>query len=127
MKSVSYRTIGVQFVSWALLAAIAVMTLGPIGLRPQTHFSPDLERLAAYVVLGMSFALCYPQRRLWQLGAFLIATALVLETGQSLVPGRDPHLSDFLFKAGGAVIGLVSLRVAYLAVLLGRCRFVAVR
>jgi VanZ family protein len=126
MKSAPYSTIGVQFLSWALLAAIAVMTLGPIGLRPQTHFSPDLERLAAYVMLGMSFALSYPQRRLRLLGAFLIATALVLEIGQSLVPSRDPHLSDFLFKAGGAVIGLVSLRVAYLAVLLRRRRFVAV-
>jgi len=126
MKSASYPTIGIQFVSWALLATIAVMTLGPIGLRPQTHFSPDLERLAAYVVLGMSFALSYPQRRLWLLGVFLIVTAVVLEIGQSLVPGRDPHLSDFLFKAGGAVIGLVSLRVAFLAVILRRCRFVAV-
>lgn len=126
MKSASYSTIGGQFVSWALFAAIAVMTLGPIGLRPQTHFSPDLERLAAYVVLGMSFALSYPRRRLWLLGVFLVAAAVVLEIGQWLVPSRDPHLSDFLFKAGGAVIGLVSLRVAYLATLLRRRRFLAV-
>jgi VanZ family protein len=101
-----------------------VMTLGPIGLRPQTHFSPDFERFAAYMVLGAFFALSYPQRRLWLLGAFLVATAAVLEIGQSFVPGRDPHLSDFLFKACGAVIGLVALCVTYRAVLPTQHRFV---
>jgi VanZ family protein len=117
MKSATYSTIGVQFASWSLLAAIAAMTLGPIGLRPQTHFSPDFERFAAYLALGMLFALSYPQRRLWLLGGFLVGAAAVLEIGQSLVPHRDPHLSDFLFKASGAVVGLVALRVAYLTVL----------
>jgi hypothetical protein len=47
MKLAAYSIFGLQFVSWALLTAIAVMTLGPIGLRPQTHFSPDFERFAA--------------------------------------------------------------------------------
>jgi VanZ family protein len=115
MRSTTNSTFGVQLVSWALLGAIAVMTLGPLGLRPQTHFSPDFERLAAYVVLGMSFALSYPQRRVWLLGLFLVAMAAILEIGQSFVPGRDPRLIDFLFKAGGAVIGLVALRIAHLA------------
>ena len=124
MRSIIYSTFGVQLVSWAFLAAIAVMTLGPIGLRPQTHFSPDFERLAAYVVLGMSFALSYPQRRLWLLGLFLVATAAVLELGQSFVPGRDPRLIDFLFKACGAVIGLVALRIVLLLVPLGQRRLV---
>jgi VanZ family protein len=124
MRSMIYSALGLRLVSWALLVAIAVMTLGPVGMRPQTHFSPDFERFAAYVALGMSFALSYPQRRLWLLGAFLVAVAAGLETGQAFVPGRDPHLNDFLFKAGGAVIGLVALRVAYLAVPLGKRRFV---
>jgi VanZ family protein len=97
------------------LAAIAVMTLGPIGLRPQTHFSPNFERLAAYVALGMSFALSYPRRRVWVLGAVLVAVAAVLEIGQSFVPGRDPRLIDFLFKACGAVIGLSAVRIVSLA------------
>jgi hypothetical protein len=116
MRSTTNSTFVIQLVSWAFLAAIAVMTLGPIGLRPQTQFSPDFERLAAYVVLGMSFALSYPQRRFWLLGLFLVAAAAVLEIGQAFVPGRDPRLIDFLFKACGAVIGLVTLRIACLAV-----------
>jgi VanZ family protein len=116
MISTNYSTSGVRLVSWALFAAIAVMTLGPVGLRPQTHFSPNFDRLAAYLFLGMSFALSYPQRRVWLLGAILVGVAAALEIGQSFVPGRDPRLIDFLFKACGAVIGLVALRVAYIAV-----------
>jgi len=100
-------------VSWALLTAIAVMTLGPIGLRPHMHFAPNFERFATYVVLGILFALSYPQRRLWLLRAFIVGAAGALEIGQSFVPGRDPHLTDFLFKASGAVIGLVTLRLAF--------------
>jgi VanZ family protein len=115
MRSKTYSTFGVRLVSWTLLAAIAVMTLGPIGLRPQTHFSPNFERLAAYVALGMSFALSYPRRRVWVLGAVLVAVAAVLEIGQSFVPGRDPRLIDFLFKACGAVIGLSAVRIVSLA------------
>jgi hypothetical protein len=62
MRSATYSIFGVQLVAWALLAAIAAMTLGPIGLRPQTQFSPDLERFAAYVVVGTRFELSYPLR-----------------------------------------------------------------
>jgi VanZ family protein len=116
MKPATHSTFGARLVGWVLLGAIAVMTLGPIGLRPQTHFPPEFERFAAYVVLGTLFALAYPRRRLWLLGALLIGAAGALEIGQWLAPGRDPHLSDFLFKAAGAVVGLVSLRVTYLAV-----------
>jgi hypothetical protein len=87
---------------------------GPIGLRPQTHFSPDLERFAAYVVVGTLFRLSYPRHHLWLIGALLTATAGVLEIGQSFVPSRDPHLSDFLFKASGVAMGLVTSRVVHL-------------
>jgi VanZ family protein len=116
MKSATRSTFGLRLASWALLAAITVMTLGPISLRPQTHFSADFERFAAYVALGILFALSYPRHRIWLLGAFLVGVAATLEIGQSLVPSRDPHLSDFLFKTGGAVIGLVALRVVNLAI-----------
>ena len=113
-----------RLTAWVLLAAIAAMTLGPLGLRPQTHFSPDLERFAAYVVVGIFFGLSYPRHRLWLTGALLTVMAGFLEIGQSFVPSRDPHLSDFLFKATGAVIGLVASRVVKLAVAPGRRRFV---
>lgn len=95
-----------QLMSWFLFAAIVTVTLGPVTLRPHTHFSPDLDRFAAYIVLGVFFALSYPRCRLLLLGVLLVASAGTLEWAQSLVPHRDPYLGDFLLKAGGAVIGL---------------------
>jgi VanZ family protein len=124
MRSTNYWTFGVRLVSWVLLTAITVMTLGPISMRPQTHFSPDFERFAAYLAVGTCFALSYQRRRLWLLGLFLVAMAGVLEIGQSFVPGRDPRLIDFLFKACGAVIGLMALRIAYFMVPLWKRRCV---
>jgi len=111
MRSANYPTFGFQLVSWVLLASIAVITLGPISMRPQTHFGPDFERFAAYALLGGFNALGYPRWRLWISVAFLIAAAGSLEWGQLFVPGRDAHLSDFLFKASGAIIGLLTGRL----------------
>jgi VanZ family protein len=105
-----------RLAAWVLLTAVVAMTVGPLGLRPQTHFSPDIERLAAYAVLGLLFALAYPRRPLRLLGMFLVAAAGVLELAQLFVPHRDAHLNDFLFKAGGAVVGLIVGRFAYLIV-----------
>jgi VanZ family protein len=105
-----------RLVTWGLFAAIVVMTLGPVSLRPHTHFSSDLDRFAAYAVLGIFFAQSYPQRQFWLLGAFLVAAAGALETAQLFVPGRDAHLSEFLFKAGGAIIGLIAVRFACLVI-----------
>src|SRR6266699_122301 len=105
-----------RLVTWVLFVAIITMTLGPISLRPHTHFSPGLDRFAAYAVLGIFFAQSYPQRRFWLLETFLVAAAGALETAQLFVPDRDAHLSDFLFKAGGATIGLIAVRFAYLVI-----------
>lgn len=111
MRSPNHPTFGFQLVSWILLASIAVMTLGPISMRPQTHFGPDFERFVAFALLGGFYALAYPRWRLWILAAFLIAVAGALEWGQLYVPGRDARLSDFLFKALGATIGLITGRL----------------
>jgi VanZ family protein len=107
----------VRLVTWFLLVAIFAMTLGPVSLRPHTHFSPDLDRFAAYAVLGVFFALSYPRRRFLLLAGFLAAAAGALETAQLFVPGRDAHLSDFLFKAGGATTGLIVVRIACFVIL----------
>jgi len=97
-----------RLVTWVLFVAIVAMTLGAVSLRPHIYFSPDLDRFAAYAVLGIFFEQSYPQRRFWLLGAFLVIAAGALETAQLFVPGRDAHLSDFLFKAFGATIGLIA-------------------
>src|ERR1700722_5444092 len=80
-----------RLATWVLFAAIVAMTVGPVSLRPHTHFTPDLDRFAAYAALGLLFALSYRQRRLWMIGGFLIAVAAALEIAQLFVPHRDAH------------------------------------
>jgi VanZ family protein len=114
---------GFRLTAWVLFVAVVAMTVGPLSLRPQTNFSPNIERFAAYAVLGLLFALAYPRRQPWLLGLFLVATAGVLELGQLFVPHRDAHLSDFLFKAAGALVSLIVGRFV-LVVPLRRRRFI---
>jgi hypothetical protein len=101
-----------RLTTWIVFVAIAVMTLGPVSLRPHTLFPPDFDRFAAYAVLGVLFALSYPRRPPWLMGAFLVAAAGAFEIGQLFVPHRDAHVNDFLFKAAGALIGLIVGRFA---------------
>jgi VanZ family protein len=111
MRSTNHSTFGFRLVSLALFAVIALMTLGPVGGRPHTHLSPDFDRFAAYALLGSFYALAYPRWRLWILAVCLVAAAGALEWAQLYVPGRDAGLSDFVFKAVGAIIGLLAGRL----------------
>ena len=102
--------------AWLVLAAVAIVTLSPIGLRPKTPAPADLERLAAFVVLGLAFVLAYPRRWVTTVSLLLVAAGL-LEIGQHLVPGRHGMSHDFALKAAGAGLGaglaLVMRRAAF--------------
>jgi len=54
----------VRFLAWISLAFIAIFTLAPIGFRPESGFSPTIERFSAFAAVGLVFALAYP-RKLW--------------------------------------------------------------
>jgi VanZ family protein len=85
------------------VAAIAYVTLCPIGQRP--HFAPaDLERFGAYFVLGLIISRAAPRRSLGVI-AFVIALAFGLEAAQLFIPGRDGRFTDACVKATGGVVG----------------------
>ena len=91
--------------AWALLLFIAFSTLAPIGLRPITGASPNLERAAAYAVFGFVLALAYP-RHLWLgLGA-IVLSAVGLELLQLLAASRHARLADAAVKLSGGGVGL---------------------
>ena len=92
-------------VAWTLLALVVIMTLGPVGLRPQFGH-PQLERYLAYVALGAAFSIAYPRRRFW-VALAVICGAFGLEAGQMLVPGRDARVPDAIAKAFGAASGVL--------------------
>jgi hypothetical protein len=94
-----------RIAAWSLAVAIVVMTLGPIGLRPQFGH-PSMERFAAYLALGGAFSLGYPRHRAW-VALAVVCGAMGLEMGQLLVPGRDARVGDALVKVFGAVTGVL--------------------
>lgn len=105
--------------AWLLLAAIAFVTLSPIGLRPESGFSPNYERFAAFAMVGAAFALAYP-RHLWLVLALVLGAAIAFEALQLVTVARHGRLWDLFVKllggtvgiAGGVVVRLVWERIA---------------
>lgn len=87
-----------------LLIAITVLSVVPPEFRPETGAPYDIEHAAIFLLLGVSMVLGY-RMRFWAwltLGPLFAATIEVAQLG---VPGRHSRLSDFLFDAGGVLLG----------------------
>lgn len=97
----------VKPIAWLLLAAIIFVTVSPIGLRPHTIVTVDLDRALAYTAAGFLFALAYPQR-LKTVVVLLVLGALGIECLQYLSPSRHARLHDADVKALGAFVGVLS-------------------
>ncbi|PSC06536.1 hypothetical protein SLNSH_01610 [Alsobacter soli] len=100
-----------RWAPWAALAAIAVATLSPIGLRPHVPgASADLERMAAFVVVGLLFGSMY-SRRLGFALVVVVGGAMLLEILQNVIPTRHGLVHDGALKAiaGAAGVMITSL------------------
>jgi hypothetical protein len=97
---------------WLALAFIAFVTLSPIDERP-SFAGPQVERFAAFALLGFALVLGYP-RRLLQTVAVVIGSAFVLEALQVLTPDRHGRLLDALVKATGGLCGIGAGRLVLL-------------
>ena len=75
--------------AWLSILIVLLVTLVPIGLRPATGLSPNIERFCAMAAVGALFALAYP-RRFWLIVLTLSLTAAIVEPLQSLAAGRHP-------------------------------------
>ena len=97
-----------RWIAFALAVAIAAVTLTPIGFRPMTNASVDIERALAFAVLGGAIALGLPRNMI--VGTLLaVAYAAILEAGQNFVPGRHGQMHDFGVKALAVVVGVVAV------------------
>jgi VanZ family protein len=65
----------------------------------------DIERSAAFVVVGLLFALAYP-RKIWLALLIVIVGVFGLEWLQELRPDRHGRFADAMVKSVGALIGL---------------------
>jgi hypothetical protein len=93
------------------VAAVGFVTLCPIGLRPHL-VSANVERMAAYLVLGVLISRASGRRGL---GATVLVMALAigLEAAQMLAPGRHAHVADALVKAFGGVSGVAGAQLMF--------------
>jgi len=91
--------------AWSCLAVIALITLGPIGLRPVTGLSPQIERFVAFAIVGALFAAAYPRYILFAV-VVVLGAAVMLELLQLLAPSRHGRLFDASVKVAGGVVGL---------------------
>ena len=89
---------------WLAIAYIVFVTLSPIEARPSL-MSPHLERFAAFALVGLAFALAYPNRLLLVF-SIVIGAALSLEALQLLTPDRHGRAVDALVKALGGISGI---------------------
>jgi hypothetical protein len=96
---------------WLSLAFIVFVTLSPIGDRPSLA-SPHLERFAAFALMGLAFALAYPNRVLLVV-AVVVGAAFGLEALQLLTPDRHGRAADALAKALGGISGISIGQMVY--------------
>jgi VanZ family protein len=94
----------ILLLAYMLLAFIVFATLSPIHLRPKTGH-PNLERFAAFLMLGGAYTLALPKRA-GLVAVCMVTCAFALEAAQALAPTRDPALNDALVKAIGALVGV---------------------
>jgi apolipoprotein N-acyltransferase len=91
--------------AWTCLFAIAVVTLGPVGLRPESGLPPHVERFVAFALAGTLFAAAYPRYILFAT-VIVVGAAVLFELLQLLVPSRHGTLADASVKVTGGFVGL---------------------
>lgn len=96
----------VRALAWCSLLAVAIVTLAPIGLRPETTLPPSIERMTAFAVIGMLFTIAYP-RKFWIAVLVTFGAAIALELLQVLAPSRHGRGFDAVVKLAGGGSGLL--------------------
>ena len=96
---------------WLALAFVAFATLSPIGARPSIANS-HLEHFTAFALIGLAFALAYPNRILLVV-TVVVGAALGLEALQLLTPDRHARATDALVKSLGGISGICAGQLAY--------------
>jgi VanZ family protein len=94
---------------WLALGAVAFVTLGPVSDRPQVAPS-HLEHFSAFLVLGLVFALAYPDRPMRAI-LIVVGSAILFEILQLLTPDRHGRLVDAMTKVTGAAAGIMLARL----------------
>src|SRR5260370_12605075 len=79
--------------AWTAFALIVFSTISPLSMRPVATADPNIERFAAFALVGLLFGLAYP-RRLAVDVSFVVIAAGALETLQFMIRDRHVHMAD---------------------------------
>jgi hypothetical protein len=94
-----------RILAWLCLAAIAVVTVGPLNWRPDSGLSPQIERFSAFALVGLLFSAAY-SRHILIAAAIVIGAAIVFELLQLIEPSRHGRIFDAAVKIVGSMTGL---------------------
>ncbi len=97
----------IRVLAWFSLAAIVVLSVVPLGLRPHVMTDKHHEHFFAYLASGCCYALGYQRPpHMLATGVMLTVVSAVLEVIQHWIPGRTPGLGDWLASSLGAWCGI---------------------
>jgi VanZ family protein len=95
-----------RLVGLLAVLAIAILSLVPGDMRPQTGMPKQLEHIVAYLLTAAVLAFGYGKRRY---PIFIILSLAIysaaLEVAQTQIPGRTGSFGDFVVSFSGALIG----------------------
>ena len=97
-----------QIVAWILATTIAVLSVVPPDLRPETGVPHNLEHFLIYAATGIAFSLGY-DRSPTVLAILLVLFSAAVEIAQLFVPGRHARLVDFVTDALAACTGVAAV------------------
>ena len=99
-----------RIAAWLLTVAIAVLSVVPAWLRPETGAPHGLEHFAIFFATGVAFGVGYGFKKISVVvGLLLFAGAI--EFAQVFVPGRHARLSDFVIDALALCVGVTATSV----------------
>ena len=99
---------------WACVVAIAVLSLLPGFMRPDTGFPGQIDHTIAYCGTAGLLGLGYPAAKLrFGMIVMLISLAAMLEVAQRWIPGRHPQFIDFAASVAGTCLGMLAAMVVH--------------
>jgi VanZ family protein len=105
MISFRLNSVPARIISWILAATIAVLSLVPPDLRPETGVPHHFEHFLIYAAMAAAFGFAY-ERSAIALATILVVFCALIEIAQLFVPGRHARFVDFGTDALATCFGL---------------------
>jgi VanZ family protein len=105
MISRRLNSVAARVVAWILAVTVAVLSIVPPELRPETGVPHYFEHFLIYAAMAAAFGLGY-ERSANALATILVAFCGLIEILQLFVPGRHARLLDFAIDAVATCFGV---------------------